>query len=168
MKVTVAGIPFDVLESTSPMAGRRSVAFVRSDGYAWPDLFSWDPASQTVHYDEELVREFVLNAKVRHARWASILLMISDAAVGVAKGIGRLASGGYGGTFGFGTTGGLISSLGALLNLAVRVAALVITLPFRVVGAALRMWLSRCVQSETQKLVCAMPEVFTSLGRGHE
>jgi hypothetical protein len=168
MKVTVAGRPFDVLESTSPTAGRRSVAFVQNDGYAWPDLFSWDPVSQTVHYEDEHLRQFVVNAKVRQAKWAYLLLTISDATVALGKGIRRLASGGHGGSFGFGTTGGLVSTVGALFNLAVQGAALVITLPFRFLGAALRMWLSKCVRAETQKLVHAMPEVFICLDPRHE
>jgi hypothetical protein len=168
MKVTVAGTPFDVLESTSPVAGRRSVAFVQDDGYAWPDLFSWDPVIQTVHFDDEQVGQFVLNAKVQRVKWASVLLTISDATVAVGNGARRLASGGYGGAFGFGTAGGLISSAGALLNLAVQAAAFVITLPFRLLGAALRMWLSKCVRSETQKLVQVMPDVFVSLELRHE
>lgn len=163
MKVIAAGRSFDAVQGTSPVPGRQSVVFVAAGGQAWPDLFLWDPVSQTVHYDGEQLRQFMVEAVLARAKWASMLLAVTDAIVGVGRGIHRIASGGYGGTFGFGSTGGAIAAAGAIFNLLVQAAAFVATLPFRFIGGAVRLWISRSAQAEERKLVQAMPEVFASL-----
>lgn len=163
MQVTAAGETFDVVESTSPVPGRRSLVLVEVTGRAWPDLFLYDPVSKTVHYDPQQVRQFVMSARVSQARWASALLAVTDAIAALGRGVGRLASGGYGGTFGFGSAGGVIASAGAVFNLLVQVTAWVVTLPFRLLGGGVRLWLSRSVAAEEQKLVQSMPQVFDAL-----
>lgn len=163
MKVIAAGKTFDVVESTSPIAGRRSLVFVEGTGRAWPDLFLYDPLSQTVHYDAEQVREFVMAARVSQARWASALLATTDAIVALGRGVRRLASGGYGGTFGFGSAGGVIASASALFNLVVQMATFVVTLPFRALGGGVRLWLLRSIAAQEQTLVQSMPQVFDAL-----
>lgn len=163
MKVTAAGKTFEVVESTSPMPGRRSLVFVDDTGRAWPDLFLFDPLSQTVHYDAEEVSQFVMSARVSQVRLASVLLATTDTITALGRGAHRLASGGYGGTFGFGSAGGLIAAAGGLLNLLVQMVAFIVTVPFRLLGGAVRWWLSRSIWAEEQKLVQAMPQVFAAL-----
>jgi hypothetical protein len=163
MKLVAAGRSFEVVEATSPVPGRRAVVLVEAGGKAWPDLFLWDPMSQTVQYDGEQLREFIVSAALAQSKWAAIVLAITDAVTGVGRAIHRMASGGYGGSFGFGSAGGLIAAAGAIFNLLVQVAAFAATLPFRLLGGAVRLWLTRSVQAEEAKLVQAMPAVFAAL-----
>jgi hypothetical protein len=119
--------------------------------------------SLTVHYDGEQLREFIVSAALARSRWAAIVLAITDAVTGLGRAIHRLASGGYGGSFGFGSAGGLVAAVGAIFNFLVQVVTFAATLPFRLLGGALRIWLTRSVQAEEAKLVQAMPAVFEAL-----
>lgn len=163
MKVSAGGRSFEVVEATSPIPGRRAVVFKEEGGQAWPDLFLWDPMSETIHYDGEQLRSFIVRATRGRNIGATATLAITDAVSAVGRGANRVASGGYSGMFGFGEMGSHIASMGAVFNLVVKVVAFVVTLPFRLTGGALRMVLARSWAAEEAKLVQAMPGVFAAL-----
>ena len=163
MKISAGGTQFEVVEATSPIPGRRAVVFKEAGGQAWPDLFLWDPMSETIHYDGEQLRRFIIRASRARNLGATSVLAITDAVGSVGRGVHRAASGGYSGMFGFGQAGSLIASTGAVFNLVVKVASFVVTLPFRLTGGVVRMLLSRTWEAEETKLVQAMPGVFAAL-----
>ena len=163
MKISAGGTQFEVVEATSPIPGRRAVVFKEAGGQAWPDLFLWDPMSETIHYDGEQLRRFIIRASRARNLGATSVLAITDAVGSVGRGVHRAASGGYSGMFGFGEAGSVIASAGAVFNLVAKVVTFVVTLPFRVTGGAVRMLLSRSWEAEETKLVKAMPGVFAAL-----
>ncbi len=163
MKVSAGGTSFEVVEATSPIPGRRAVVFKEAGGQAWPDLFLWDPMSETVHYDGEQLRRFIVHATRGRNMGATATLSITDAIDGMRRGLYRAASGGYSGMFGFGEAGSLIASMGAVFNMLVKAVTFVVTLPFRLVGGVVRMLLTRSWAAEEARLVQAMPGVFAAL-----
>jgi len=166
MQVSAGGSNFEVVEAVSPIPGRRAVVFKEAGGQAWPDLFLWDPVSQTVHFDGDQLRSFVTHAMRARSVGITALLAITDSVTGVGRGAHRMASGGYSGLFGFGEAGSLIASVGAAMNLTVKVLAFVVALPFRLVGGVARLLQARSLCAEENRLIDAMPGVFAALAAG--
>jgi hypothetical protein len=163
MKVTAGGSDFEVVECACSVPGRRAVVFNGPGGTAWPDLFVWDPVSQTVHYDGDQLREFMLHATRHRSIGCTTLLAFTDAVSALGRGVNRIGSGGYSGMSGSGKAGGIIASAGAMLNLMLKVLAFIVLLPFRIVGGITRFLQARSLCAEENKLIEAMPSVFKAL-----
>jgi len=166
MQISAGGSNFEVVECVSPVPGRRAVVFKEAGGQAWPDLFLWDPVSQTVHFDGDQLRSFVTHAMRARTVGISALLAITDTVTGLGRGAHRMASGSYSGLFGFGETGSVIASLGAAMNLTVKVLAFIVALPFRLVGGVTRLLHARSLSAEENRLIDEMPAVFAALAAG--
>lgn len=152
MQVTVFQSEFEMIESTSAIAGKFA-ASLTGEGEVWSDAFIYDPKSKIVNFDKGQLYSFVHGAKKKASPAAMIFLTITDVAIRGINGVKGLFGGSYGGTMGTGQAGSMIVMASALLFIVVAIMAAIVVVPLSILGWLVRKKIDGEIAKESAKFI---------------
>lgn len=156
----IFGVQLRLVPSTSPVPGMRAASLVDASGAVRPNLFSWDPLGQIVHYEQDALYALVHDVKKSKAGVSLAVLWVTDFAIRLIKGLRSLFGGSYGGSFGFGSLGGMMAAISAVLFILASITAAAVITPLAILAWVLRYRIDREISVESQKVLSQVSEYF--------
>ena len=160
MDIEIFGSSVQLLPATSPVPGRLAATAIDWKQKIWQDLFLQDPKNGLINFESEVLYQLMSNAKVRHSRWLGVVLGVTDGAISVVNSIKRLSGGSYGGTFGHGSMGSMISSASAVFTIVITILAFIVLAPLTLVAWVLRSKMDREIKGELQNVINQVAAFF--------
>ncbi|TXT40791.1 MAG: hypothetical protein FD135_919 [Comamonadaceae bacterium] len=153
MNIEIFGSSVQLLPATSPLPGRLAATAIDWKQKIWTALFLQDPMNGLINFESEVLYQLMRNAKVRQSRWLGVVLWVTDGAISVVNSIKRLSGGSYGGTFGYGSMGSMISSGSAIFTIVISILAFIALAPLTLVAWVLRFKMDRDIKAELQRVI---------------
>jgi hypothetical protein len=153
MLIDVFGLQLKLAQSTSPVPGKLAATVLAGDQRVWADLFVWDPLSQVIQFDEEVLHELMRGARRAQSPWASGALSVTDFGISIIQGIKRLFGGSYGGSLGYGQMGAITAMASAFFFLVVSILAALIVAPLSIVAWLLRHKINSDIDKEKPRVL---------------
>ena len=104
-------------------------------------------------FEEQVLYQLMRSAKFRQAKWLGVVLGVTDGAMTIVNGIKRLSGGSYGGSLGYGSAGGLVSSASAILSILITILAFIVLAPLTLVSWVLNAKMNRDIKVELQSVI---------------
>ena len=153
MKIDIFGSSVQLVPATSPVPGRQAATAIDWTQKIWQDLFLQDPQNGIVNFEEDVLCELMRNAKFRQTKWLGLALGVTGGAMSIVNGIKRLSGGSYGGSLGYGSAGGLVSSASAIFTILIAILAFIALAPLTLVSWVLRAKMDRDIKVELQRVI---------------
>lgn len=164
MSLEIFGVKLKLVESTSPVPGRRCASVLTGDGSVWADLFVFDPLSGILEFDEARLKSLLIGAKRTQTPWMSWVLSICNGVRSAAGAFSRATDGSYGGTFGYGQAGSLVAMTSAWFRIFLVAAIFIFTIPFTLVGGFVAMLMEPQIKRERERALDQVIGFFRGQG----
>jgi len=162
MKIEIFGTSVQLVPATSPVPGYVAATAIDWKQKIWQNLFLQDPKNGTVSFEEQVLYQLMRSAKFRQAKWLGVVLGVTDGAMTIVNGIKRLSGGSYGGSFGYGSAGGLVSSASAIFSILINILAFIALTPLTLVSWVLNAKMNRDIKAELQSVINQVSVFFES------
>jgi uncharacterized membrane protein len=165
MEINIYNSQAELIESTSPVAGKRCATLIDQNKKVWSNLFLWDPLSGLVDFDGDTLYQLLAQERRKQAPGLAAAMWVTDGVIALVKMIKRVTGRSYGGSMGYSDFGRIVAMAGVLMAIVFGIAAVLVLAPLMLLGWVLRKVFDHSIMSELQRVV---DQVAAFLAEKHE